>query len=371
MSALYFHIPFCKRICAYCDFHRFVDLGAIDRVVRAMHREMDETTDFLHDRKIRTIYFGGGTPSLLPPRDLQRFIDRARRLYDLSELEEVTLEVNPDDVTEMQVKALKKTDINRISIGIQSFDDRLLRLMNRRHDAQQAERAVRLLQDGGFENITVDLIFGFDGFGNEVTEEDLQHILRLGIQHVSAYHLTIEPDTRLGRMAARGEFFAISDERSEELFAMIHNTLTANGFEHYEVSNYAREGFRSRHNSSYWDGTEYLGIGTGAHSFDGNERRWSLQTPAEYAEKRIYESELLTVRDKFNELVMTSLRRAEGLDLRIVAERFGAALTERILNESRAMKSYGVEVEDNGSRIRIAPEKMLTSDAVIERLFEI
>lgn len=371
MAALYFHIPFCKRICSYCDFHRFADLRAVDKVVGAMHAEMDETDDFLHDRSIRTIYFGGGTPSLLPPRELQRFVEHARRLYDLSGIEEVTVEVNPDDVDEEYVKALRTTGVNRISVGIQSFDDRLLRLMNRRHDAGQGERAVRLLQAAGFQNITVDLIFGFEGFGNEVVEADLQKIAELGIQHVSAYHLTIEPGTRLGRMASRGDFSAIPDERSEELFAMVHNTLTTNGFEHYEVSNYALEGFRSRHNSSYWTGSEYLGIGTGAHSFNGQVRRWCLQQPVEYAERRDYESEQLTERDRFNELVMTSLRRAEGLDLAVVAERFGAARAERIRREAEAMAGYGVSIGDEGSRIGIAPAKMLVSDAVIERLFEI
>ena len=371
MSALYLHIPFCKRICAYCDFHRFADLSALGRVVEAMHAEMDETADFLHDREIRTIYFGGGTPSLLPPAELQRFMDHAARIYDLAELEEVTVEVNPDDVTEEFVNELKQTAVNRISVGIQSFDDRLLRLMNRRHDAAQAERSVKRLQDAGYQNITVDLIFGFEGFGDEVTAGDLQHILRLGVQHVSAYHLTIEPDTRLGRMAARGEFFAISDERSERLFNMIHNTLTANGFEHYEVSNYALDGFRSRHNSSYWTGTEYLGIGTGAHSFDGVQRRWCVQRPEEYAAERRYESETLTERDRLNEMIMTSLRRVEGLDMKAVAERFGAARAERLLREARALAGYGVTVAGDGSKIEIAPGKMLTSDAVIEQLFEL
>ena len=252
MSAIYFHIPFCKRICSYCDFHRFADLSPMAEVIEAMHAELEETIDFLHDRRIRTIYFGGGTPSLLDPAELQRFIDRVKSIYDTSELEEVTVEVNPDDVTEEFVNRLKETRINRISVGVQSFDDRLLKLMNRRHDSQQAERSVKLLQAAGYKNITVDLIFGFGDFGDEVVEEDLRRIVQLGIEHVSAYHLTIEPATRLGCLAARGEFRPIADERSERQFGMIHKALTDNGFEHYEVSNYARAGFRSRHNSSYW-----------------------------------------------------------------------------------------------------------------------
>lgn len=369
MAAIYFHIPFCKRVCAYCDFHRFADLSLTGGVLEAMHRELEETTGFLHDEKIRTIYFGGGTPSLVDPAELQRFIDRVRGIYDTSELEEITVEVNPDDVTEDFVDRLKRTEINRISAGVQSFDDRLLRLMNRRHDSRQAERAVRLLQKADYKNITVDLIFGFDSFGDEVTAEDLRRIVALDIQHVSAYHLTIEPSTRLGRMAERGEFFAVSDERSERLFRMIHNVLTDNGFEHYEVSNFARTGFRSRHNSSYWTGTEYLGIGTGAHSFDGCRRRWCVQRPQEYIEKRLYEEETLTERDRLNEMIMTSLRRAEGLDLEVVRERFGERHSERLAAEAAAVAGFGVEVD--GRFVRIPPERMLTSDAVIERLFEV
>lgn len=368
MAAIYFHIPFCKRICAYCDFHRFADLSAMNAVVAAMHDELDESTDFLHDRVIKTIYFGGGTPSLLAPAELQRFIDHIGRLYDTSEVEEITVEANPDDITPQFVNELKQTAVNRISLGIQSFDERLLKLMNRRHTGEEARQAVRTLQNAGYQNITVDLIFGFGDFGDEVVAEDLRRIAELEIQHVSAYHLTIEPTTRLGRMAAQGRFAAIPEERSEKQFRLIHNTLTELGFEHYEVSNYARAGFRSRHNSSYWTGTEYLGIGTGAHSFNSESRRWCLQRPAEYLRSRAYESETLTPRDHLNEMIMTSLRRAEGLDTQAVARRFGREAADRLLNEAQKLSGYGAVVEN--CHIRIPPEHMLTSDAVIEMLFE-
>lgn len=368
MSALYIHIPYCKRICAYCDFHRFADLSTAERVVGAMHAEMEEQQSFLHDRALQTLYFGGGTPSLLPPRELQRFIDHARALFDCRQLAEVTVEVNPDDVTPAFAESLARTDINRVSLGIQSFDDRLLRLMNRRHDAAQALRAVELLQRAGFANITADLIFGFEGFGEEVVERDLARIVQLGIQHVSAYHLTIEPSTRLGRMAERGELQPIPDEQSERLFRLVHDRLTEAGFEHYEVSNYALGGFRSQHNSSYWLGTEYLGIGPGAHSYDGKRRRWSQQRPADYADHRRYEEEQLTAADRLNELIMTSLRRAEGLSLPMVAERFGTAQAERIERQARQMAGYGAGVD--GGAVKIEPRSWLTSDAVISALFE-
>lgn len=369
MSAVYFHIPFCKRICAYCDFHRFADMRSAADVAEAMERELAETIDFLNDKNVRTVYFGGGTPSLFPPETLQRLIDCTAAVYSLTQGGEITVEVNPDDITARYVKELRHTDINRISIGIQSFDDRVLALMNRRHTAAQAQDAVKRLQDAGYENITADLIFGIDGFGEDVLRHDLQCLLDLGACHVSAYHLTVEPATHFGRMAERGEFKAIDEESSERQFLLIHDTLTAAAFEHYEVSNYALEGRRSQHNSSYWDGTEYIGIGSGAHSFNGEIRRWCRQTPAQYAAKREYEQEVLDERDRFNECIMTSLRRVEGIDLDDIVRRFGEERAARLRSEVQRLEGYGAELR--GGRIFIPPERMLTSDAVASSLFEV
>ena len=369
MAGLYFHIPFCKRICAYCDFHRCADLRLIPHTLEAMHRELDGSAEFLNDRKIATIYFGGGTPSLLDPTELQRIIDHADRLFDCSAVSEITAEMNPDDITAGYVAKLRHTDINRISLGVQSFNDGALRLMNRRHTGSEAADAVKRLQDAGYENITTDIIFGIEGFGTERLEQDIEQMLSLGVQHISAYHLTIEPSTRFGRLAERGEFHAIDEEQSEREFELLHQRLTAAGYEHYEVSNYAREGFRSRHNSSYWTGAEYLGIGPGAHSFNGKVRRWCDQPVAEYAEQCRYEEERLTDTDRYNEMIMTSLRRSEGLDLALVAERFGAERAAKLEKQSRRFEGFAVEISDG--KIRIPPEKMLVSDAVIEELFDV
>jgi len=369
MSALYFHIPFCKRICAYCDFPKCADLRLMSEAVEAMHRELRDTRDFLHDKTVRTVYFGGGTPSLLPPRELQRFIDTAADIYDLSRVEEITVEVNPDDIDRKYVAELQATDIDRISIGVQSFDDEVLRFMNRRHSAEQAETAVKMLQDAGYGNITVDLIFGIADFGEEHLQCNLDKVCALNVQHVSAYHLTIEPSTRFGRMAARGEMRAIDEERSEREFRLIHDTLTADGFEHYEVSNYACSGCRARHNSSYWTGAEYLGIGAGAHSYDGTVRRWCGQSVAEYVGGCEYGSERLDERDRRNETVMTSLRCVEGIDLAMFAERFGAEYAERLAAEAAKLGGYGVVCDERS--IKIPPERMLVSDAAIEMLFDV
>lgn len=369
MAGLYFHIPFCKSVCAYCDFFRTGDLRRMDDTLRAMASELERERDFITDRAVRTIYFGGGTPSLVSPATLQRLIDRARELFDCSAVEEITVEANPDDVTAGYVEALRRTDINRVSLGIQSFDDGELRFMNRRHTASEAEAAVRRLQDAGYGNITIDIIFGVDGFGGEVLDRTLERAISLGVQHVSAYHLTLEQGTAFGRMLARGAMREVDEAVSEAEYAAVESALTQAGFEHYEVSNYAREGFRARHNSSYWHGAQYLGIGPGAHSFNGEVRRWSAQRIGEYVERPRYESERLTAGDRFNEYLMTGLRCAEGIDLGVVRERFGEERAARVLREAGRWIAEGDMRHVNG-RLSIPTGRMLVSDAVIESLFE-
>lgn len=370
MAAIYFHIPFCKRLCGYCDFYRSVKLGYIPEVVEAMHKELREQGDFLSDRVVRTIYFGGGTPSLLAPREIERFVEQVREQFDCSALEEITIEVNPDDITSEYIAELRKTSVNRISMGVQSLNDDCLRFMGRRHSAQQAVNAVKMLQEAGYDNISVDLIFGVEGFGSEVLAQTLQGFLAMGVQHISAYHLTIEENTRFGRMLARGEMHETEEERSEEEFLQVHNALTEAGFEHYEVSNYALSGYRSRHNSSYWQDVEYLGIGAGAHSYNGTMRRWCDQGIEDYIIGIEYGSEVLSLRDKLNEYVMTSLRCAEGLSLARVERDFGTAERERLEREAAKMGMAEMLISEDG-RLRIAPEKMLLSDLVIERLIEL
>ena len=369
MASLYFHIPFCKRLCGYCDFYHSVKLKYIPEVVEAMHAEMHAERDFLHDKAIRTIYFGGGTPSLLSPSEIERFVEQAREEFDCSQVEEITIEVNPDDITAEYVAELRKTSVNRISMGVQSLDDEVLKFMGRRHSAEQAVDAVKMLQAAGYNNISVDVIFGVEVSSAEVLQATLQKILAMGVQHVSAYHLTIEENTRFGRMLSRGELHETAEERSEAEFLQVHNTLTQAGFEHYEVSNYALNGYRSKHNSSYWREVEYLGIGPGAHSYNGAVRRWCEQPIEEYAKGVEYGSEELTEGDKLNEYVMTSLRCAEGLSLDRVERDFGLAERERIEREAAKNGLAELLINDNGY-LRIAPEKMLLSDMAITALIE-
>ena len=254
MAGIYLHIPFCKRICAYCDFYKSADLRQMDALIEAMHRELDARRGYLGGEAVETRYFGGGTPSLCPPEEIGALLRHTEELFDCSRAEETTLEANPDDLTPRYLAAVRRAGIDRLSIGIQSFDDDCLKLMNRRHTARQAAEAVHNAQKEGFGNITVDLIFGVPGFGGDSLRRSLGEAIGLGVQHISAYHLTIEPDTAFGRRAARGAFAPVEEQVSEEEFLTVHDTLTAAGFEHYEVSNFALPGFRARHNAAYWHG---------------------------------------------------------------------------------------------------------------------
>ena len=369
MATLYFHIPFCKRICSYCDFYKVGALELLPRVVENMHRELDERSTYLSERQLTSIYFGGGTPSLVAPHDIEQLINHARELFDCSKVEEITIEANPDDITEEYVAALKLTSVNRVSLGIQSFDDRVLQFMNRRHTGTEAEKAVKRLRMIGINNISIDLIFGIAGFGTSHLDESLQRAISLDVEHISAYHLTIEERTRLGMLMRKGEYTPISDEESEREFLRVHNALCSAGYDHYEVSNFAKPELRARHNSAYWQGVEYLGIGAGAHSYSGDNRTWCTSSAKEYAEgKFIYEGEELTATDHLNEYIMTSLRTSRGIDLEYIANRFG---TEHIASIERQAEPWiaSATLLRHENRLYIPATHFLVSDAIIESFF--
>ena len=369
MAALYFHIPFCKRICTYCDFYKVGAIELMPKVVEGMHKELEGRVNCLKERRITTIYFGGGTPSLLSPEQIERLIAHACELFDCSEVGEITLEANPDDLTEEYLAKLRKTSINRISLGVQSFDDRVLRFMNRRHTAAEAKESVARLRKAGYDNISIDIIFGVAGFGDYQLVDTLNEAVALDVEHISAYHLTVEERTRLGLLVKRGEYMPIVDDESEREFLAVHTSLEDAGYEHYEVSNFAKRGRRAEHNSAYWTGVEYLGIGPGAHSFTGDERRWCVSTAKQYSEGVItFEDEQLSERDRLNEYVMTSLRRVEGIDLDYVEQRFGCGERRRIERAAKEWVASGV-VRAEGSTLAISVKHFLVSDAVIETLF--
>ncbi len=369
MATLYFHIPFCKRICSYCDFYKVGAIELLPRVVEQMHKELDERSNFLEDRAISSIYFGGGTPSLLPPEDIESLIAHARRLFDCSAVSEITIEANPDDITPEYIEALSRTSVNRLSLGIQSFDDEVLRFMNRRHTAEGAERAVRMLRKAGYNNLSIDIIFGVNGFGDNHLEASLQRAIALGVEHISAYHLTVEERTRLGVMVRKGEYQPVDEERSEVEFMRVHDVLTAAGYDHYEVSNFARDGRYAQHNSAYWRGVPYLGIGAGAHSFSGDRRVWCDSTAKEYSEGVFrYGDEALSAIDHLNEYVMISLRTSRGIDLDFIEERYGEEQRKRVEQSAEAWLASGA-LQRADNRVVIPSERFLLSDAIIESLF--
>lgn len=372
MAGIYFHIPFCRRICAYCDFYKNADLRLMEQTLAAMEREVVMRRNFLRGEAVQTIYFGGGTPSLVPTEWIARAIELCRTRFDCSQLEEVTLEANPDDLSAEYLAGLRAAGVNRLSIGIQSFDDEVLRVMNRRHDATAAIKAVEAARAAGFDNITIDLIYGLPFGPKDALSRSLAQAVALDVEHISAYHLTIEPNTRFGRMAARGELTPVPDEESERQYLQVHNHLTTAGYDHYEISNFAKEGFRSRHNSSYWHSQLYLGIGPAAHSFDGERRVWAVASVAEYLKgvdaAECFESEVLTATDRYNEVVMTALRCREGIDLEELREKFGAARAEYFCAEAERFVASGA-LSNDGKRVAMRPERWLVSDSVIAELF--
>ena len=367
MAGIYYHIPFCRRVCSYCDFYRTVQTARLPEVVDAMCREVAARADFLHGEPIRTRYFGGGTPSLCTHGQLERLLAATSEHFDCSAVEETTLEANPDDLTADYLRGLRRLGIDRLSIGIQSFDDDCLRLLNRRHTAAEAEAAVMRAREAGFENLTVDLIFGVPGFGEASLERSIERLLRLDVPHVSAYLLTVEPRTRFGVLAARGELKEVSEARCETEYALIDRRLSEAGYEHYEVSNYARRGFRARHNSRYWDGTPYLGVGPAAHSYDGLSRQWNAASVERYLQGEPRGSETLTDEERRLEYLLTRLRTADGFAPSDYGARFGAERLQRLERQALRLAENGL-LERVGDRLRIPVARLLVSDAVIAAL---
>ena len=373
MAGLYIHIPFCKQKCAYCDFYsKSPESGTVSAMLDALEREMQFRCDAVPGGGLDTIYIGGGTPTLLSPAQLQSLLDKAAGLWDCTDLRETTAEANPEDLTDNYIARLAETGVDRLSIGIQSFDDDLLKLMNRRHSAAGARDAVRTAQKAGFGNITIDLIYGIPGMTQAQWERSLDEAAGLGVQHISAYHLTIEPGTAFGKMARAGKIAPIPEAESERQYETLRRRLSDAGFEHYEISNFALPHRRAVHNSAYWSGGPYLGIGPSAHSYDGRTRSWAAADIAAYINgtgtDAIYESETLSETDLRNEFVMTSLRRAEGLKVAEMALKFGAVAAERLLEQAAGFLGDGKLLLREG-KISIPAENFLLSDYIISTLF--
>jgi oxygen-independent coproporphyrinogen-3 oxidase len=320
MAGIYLHIPFCKQACHYCDFHFSTSLKYKDELLQALVKEIQLQKNYLQGETIETIYFGGGTPSLLAAGEINLLIDTITGLHTVTSDAEITLEANPDDLDKAKVQALRQTTVNRFSIGIQSFFDDDLQWMNRVHRAGEAEASVKRAQDSGFENITVDLIYGYPLLTGQKWKHNLNKVFELDVPHVSAYSMTVEPKTPLASFINKKKQPAMNDQQSAEQFNLLMDTMQTNGFEHYEISNFCKPGHYSRHNSNYWRGVKYLGIGPSAHSYNGEARQWNIANNAKYIQSiqtdtLPAETETLTETDRLNEYVMTSLRTMWGLDL--------------------------------------------------------
>jgi oxygen-independent coproporphyrinogen III oxidase len=319
MAGVYLHIPFCRQKCHYCNFHFTTSLRYKNELVNALVEEITLREDYLAGEPVGTVYFGGGTPSLLNMEDCMLILERLRRTFTIQNEAEVTLEANPDDITEEKLRAWKQAGINRLSIGVQSFFDKDLQWMNRAHNAEQAIDNTQLARQY-FENITLDLIYGLPGMTHEKWEQNVRKAIACNIPHLSCYALTVEVKTPLDKMIREKKTENIDPDKQAAQFLLLMKWTEEAGYDHYEISNFARPGYRSRHNSLYWSGQNYLGLGPSAHSFNRISRQWNIANNNLYIEsirKAVlpFEIEVLTATQKLNEYIMTSLRTMEGLDL--------------------------------------------------------
>ena len=320
MAGIYIHIPFCKVKCNYCDFYFSTNHSYLPKLVDAICLELIDKRSYSNNETIKTVYFGGGTPSVLPKIELKKILDCVNSNYNISKDAEVSFECNPDDMNTEKLKDLKELGINRLSIGIQSFDNEQLVFMNRAHNSNEALNCVQLAQNQGFDNITIDLIYGLPNTDSNYWLEQVQQALSLKVNHISAYCLTIEEKTVFGNLAKKGKLNPLADEKSLNQFKMLQSELKQAGYEHYEISNFAKNDCISKHNSAYWLGEKYIGIGPSAHSFNGESRQWNVANNIKYInaiknKTTYFEQEELSQTDKFNEYILTRLRTKWGVVL--------------------------------------------------------
>ena len=382
MSGIYIHIPFCKSKCAYCNFFSLVSEKKINDYVNSLKREIVSRKDYLGGEKVRTIYFGGGTPSLLPTKYIDEILKILNNNFDLVSNPEITLEANPDTIDKEQLFELKSLGVNRISVGIQSFHDDDLKYLDRKHDSRHALQIIDDLKCVGFEKLTLDLIYGIPTLTEDKWNKNLDIFFSTGISHLSAYALTVEPKTILGQRIEKGDLQDVNEEETVRHYEILVDRTKENGFEHYEISNFAKPGCRSQHNSIYWNDEKYLGLGPSAHSYDGNSRQWNISNLTKYIQLvnadtdpdtdadmgRYYEKEILSKEDKFNEYVMTSLRTSWGCDIEKISAKYGSSYAEHFLKNVKKYLESGEMLKDFNT-YRLTDEGMLFADGIAAELF--
>lgn len=375
MAGIYIHIPFCKQACHYCDFHFSTSMSTKDLLLGALAKELVGRKNYLQGQPISTVYFGGGTPSILSGSELKMILNHVREHYVLAADCEITLEANPDDLSAEKLAELKAMGVNRLSIGIQSFQDEVLTFMNRSHMAKEARACVVEAQKAGFDNISIDLIYAVPSQSMSQWKENLAIAIGMGVQHISAYSLTVEEKTVLAHQKMKGLFVQMEDEAVNEQFQYLISTLADHGFEHYEISNFAQPAYLSKHNSAYWKDHLYLGIGPSAHSYDGKSRQWNIANNVRYSQKIkegsiFYEQELLSPSNQFNEYLMTGLRTKWGIDMDFAKSRFGIDLLQEQGPYLATLVERGKAII-KGSNMALTKEGWMMSDTICAELFKI
>ena len=375
MAGIYIHIPFCKSRCIYCDFFTSTNEAEMDQYVQALCSEIVSRKHELTNDLIKTIYFGGGTPSRLQQNHFEIIFDTINANYTLAAKVEITIETNPDDLSPEYVDMLRVLPFNRISIGIQSFDDDELKFLSRRHDANGAIEAVKYCQANGFHNISIDLMYGLPNQTLDIWQRNLQKAVELNIQHISAYHLIYEEKTRLYSLLQAGKVNPVDEDCSLAMFEMLIDTLTKADFEHYEISAFAKPGFISQHNSSYWTGEKYLGFGPSAHSFDGEHRWWNVSSMPKYiaginSSNPNIEKEDLDLTAKYNEYIITGLRTMWGIDLEELKTRFGDELYEYFLQNAQRYFNLNYLKREN-SNVALTHKGIFISDGIMSDLMKV
>ncbi|PID94689.1 MAG: coproporphyrinogen III oxidase [Bacteroidales bacterium] len=366
---LYIHIPFCKSRCIYCNFFSSISLMGKKKYVDAICSELEQRSNYLNSNILDTIYLGGGTPSLLEYDDLKMIFAKISEIFTISHNAEITLECNPDDINTKFISQIKQLPINRISLGVQSFDDEELLFLKRRHSAAEAKQSVRLLQKSGFKNISIDLMYSLPKQTNKSWYNSLSEALTLDIQHISAYSLTYEKNTKLYRMLKQKEIESSNDNDSLEFFRTLRHRLLENGFEHYEISNFARTDFHSRHNSGYWQNKQYLGIGASAHSYNGYQRCWNIPNIEKYcngifSHNPNIEREVLSDKERYNETIFLSLRTMKGIDLSHLEAIFGKEKLKLCINDAKKYIENSL-LENVNNHLRLTEKGIFLSDGIM------
>lgn len=373
MSGIYFHIPFCKQKCSYCDFYSTKDANGIGELVKSEIKELILRKDYLKQDLVDTIYFGGGTPSLLGIYDINDLLNSVKRNYNVSDQCEITFETNPDDLTKEYLEGLFDCHVNRLSVGIQSFNDDILKYLGRRHDSRNLNFNIETAKKVGFSNISVDLIFGIPGMELATYLNSIDKVVQLDIQHISAYSLTIAEGTLFYKLRKENKLKEIDEEVLLVQFNSTIDILSEHGFNQYEISNYAKDGYKSRHNCSYWEDVNYLGIGPSAHSYNGFSRQWNISNTRKYCsmldkDEPFFEVEFLTRKDKFNEYIITGLRTSNGVSRKFINENFEGEIVQHFVKEVFSLLKQEL-IYPYDDRVVLTRRGILISDYILERLY--